>query len=61
MKRFTMGLIVLFMVAISVLAKSPSDQPIFVKEYIGQIDFVKGRFLQLEEAMSEEQVQLDAR
>lgn len=56
MKRFTMGLIVLFMVAISVLGKSPSDQPIFIKEYIGQIDFIEGRLLQLEGAMSQEQM-----
>lgn len=51
MKRSAMGLLVLFMVTISVLAKSPSDQPVFVKEFTGQIDFVKGRFLQLAEAM----------
>lgn len=31
-----------------------AEQPVFVKEFLGQIDFVKGRLMQLAEAMPEE-------
>jgi len=31
-----------------------AEQPIFVQEFMGQIDFVKGRLMQLAEAMPEE-------
>lgn len=31
-----------------------AEQPVFVQEFIGQIDFVKGRLMQLAEAMPEE-------
>ena len=31
-----------------------AEQPIFVQEFLGQIDFVKGRLMQLAEAMPEE-------
>ncbi|HCY76868.1 MAG TPA: damage-inducible protein DinB [Ignavibacteriales bacterium] len=30
------------------------DEPVFVKEFIGQMDFVKGRLMQLAEAMPED-------
>jgi uncharacterized damage-inducible protein DinB len=33
------------------LANKPSDTPIFVQEFHGQIDFVNGRLMQLAEAM----------
>jgi uncharacterized damage-inducible protein DinB len=35
-------------------AESIADQPVFVKEFLGQIDFVKGRIMQLAEAMPED-------
>lgn len=31
-----------------------AEQPVFVKEFMGQVDFVKGRLMQLAEAMPEE-------
>ncbi len=31
-----------------------AEQPVFVQEFMGQIDFVKGRLMQLAEAMPEE-------
>jgi len=33
---------------------SPSDEPAFVQEFIGQMDFVEGRLTQLAEAMPED-------
>lgn len=33
---------------------SQAEQPVFVKEFLGQIDFVKGRLTQLAEAMPED-------
>lgn len=40
----------------AVNATVPSDQPVFVKEFLGQVDFIEGRLLQLEGAMSQEQM-----
>jgi len=31
-----------------------AEQPVFVKEFLGQVDFVKGRLMQLAEAMPED-------
>jgi len=54
MKKLTIGFIYLFFLSISVLANPPSDPPVFVQEFIGQIDFVKGRLIQLAEAMPDD-------
>ncbi|MBE0571095.1 MAG: DinB family protein [Ignavibacteriaceae bacterium] len=35
-------------------ASAFAEQPIFVKEFMGQVDFVKGRLMQLADAMPEE-------
>jgi uncharacterized damage-inducible protein DinB len=32
----------------------PQEQPVFVQEYIGQVSFIEGRLLELEEAMPQE-------
>jgi len=39
---------------IFITAVSFAEQPVFVKEFLGQIDFVKGRLTQLAEAMPED-------
>ncbi|MDZ7625792.1 MAG: DinB family protein [Ignavibacteriaceae bacterium] len=39
---------------IFITAASFAEQPVFVKEFLGQIDFVKGRLTQLAEAMPED-------
>jgi uncharacterized damage-inducible protein DinB len=44
-------LILLFVFPISITPKQPGEAPIFVKEFIGQMDFVKGRLIQLAEAI----------
>lgn len=54
MKKQTIGFIALIIFSISGLANSPTDQPVFVKEFIGQIDFVKGRLIQLAESMPDD-------
>lgn len=36
------------------LVRATGDQPVFVTEFIGQMDFVKGRLMQLAEAMPED-------
>ena len=43
--------ILLFTLPIALTAKPFGDAPIFVQEFIGQLDFVKGRLIQLAEAM----------
>lgn len=35
-------------------ANPPADTPVFVKEFLGQVDFVKNRLVQLAEAMPED-------
>jgi uncharacterized damage-inducible protein DinB len=37
-------------------ANPSGDELVFVKEFIGQVDFIEGRLLQLEEAMSQDQM-----
>ena len=44
----------IFALPISAAANSSKDEPVFVKEFIGQMDFVKGRLIQLAEAMPED-------
>ena len=33
---------------------NPPDQPVFVQEYVGQLDFIEGRLVDLESAMPQE-------
>jgi uncharacterized damage-inducible protein DinB len=44
-------LIFLFVFPIAINAKPSGDAPVFVQEFIGQLDFVKGRLIQLAEAI----------
>ncbi len=37
-------------------ATNPPSQPVFVQEYLGHLDFIEGRLLQLEGAMAQEQM-----
>jgi uncharacterized damage-inducible protein DinB len=37
--------------SLNLLAIKPADTPVFVKEFQGQVDFIKGRLMQLAEAM----------
>lgn len=53
MKRL-MFILIFAMFSLNLLADKPADTPIFVKEFQGQIDFIKGRLLQLAEAMPED-------
>lgn len=43
-----------FVLSILNFANQPADAPVFVKEFLGQCDFVKGRLVQLAEAMPED-------
>jgi uncharacterized damage-inducible protein DinB len=46
---------VLLFCAVLLLTKTNfAEQPVFVKEFLGQVDFVKGRLMQLAEAMPED-------
>lgn len=54
MKRL-LFILILAMFSVNLLAIKPADTPAFVKEFQGQVDFVKGRLMQLAEAMPEEQ------
>ena len=47
-KIFSVGAVLLF------TTMSFAEQPVFVKEFLGQVDFVKGRLMQLAEAMPED-------
>jgi len=47
-KIFSVGAVLLF------TTMSFAEQPVFVQEFLGQIDFVKGRLMQLAEAMPED-------
>jgi uncharacterized damage-inducible protein DinB len=42
--------------AATVNANTSGDQPVFVKEFLGQVEFIEGRLLQLEGAMSQDQM-----
>lgn len=44
----------LFIAINSVSNANPPDQPVFIQEYIGQLNFVEGRLLDLEGAMPQE-------
>ena len=44
----------LFVVINSVSKANPPDQPAFVQEYVGQMNFIEGRLLDLEGAMPQE-------
>lgn len=49
--------LVLFAIVIFIstsLVRASGDQPVFVTEFIGQMDFVKGRLMQLADAMPED-------
>ena len=46
--------ILLFTLSAAIIAKPSGDGPIFVQEFIGQMDFVKGRLIQLAEAIPED-------
>jgi uncharacterized damage-inducible protein DinB len=37
-------------------ATNPPSQPVFVQEYLGHLDFIEGRLLQLEGAMAQDQM-----
>ena len=56
MKKFQLTFFVIFTLFTTTFATLPVDEPVFVKEYIGQIDFIEGRLLQLEGAMSQDQM-----
>lgn len=49
--RIRSYLCLIFLLPITVFAVGPSDQPVFVKEFIGQMEFIKGRLSQLAEAV----------
>lgn len=56
MKRFSFVSVLILAVMLSINAFPSGEQPIFVKEFIGQVEFIEGRLLQLEGAMSQEQM-----
>lgn len=50
MKLFS-SLFIILLFPLNSLASEPTDKPIFISEFIGQVDFVKSRMLQLAEVM----------
>lgn len=56
MRKLHLILLITSTLVITSFANPTSDEPVFVKEFIGQIDFIEGRLLQLEGAMSQEQM-----
>lgn len=42
------------MFSLNLLAVKPADTPVFIKEFQGQVDFIKGRLIQLAEAIPED-------
>lgn len=46
--------VIIFLSALFFTTVSFAEQPVFVKEFLGQIDFVKSRLMQLAEAMPED-------
>jgi uncharacterized damage-inducible protein DinB len=46
--------VLLFSAVLLITKTSFAEQPIFVTEFLGQVDFVKGRLMQLAEAMPED-------
>lgn len=53
MKRL-MFIVIFAMFSLHLLADKPADTPVFVKEFQGQVDFIKSRLIQLAEAMPED-------
>ncbi|MGB5286997.1 MAG: DinB family protein [Ignavibacteriaceae bacterium] len=56
-KKFLFPLISFFILVLTlgfVPASNPSDEPAFVKEFVGQMDYVEGQLTQLAEAMPED-------
>jgi len=52
---FSVFLAAILLIAInSISSANPPDQPVFVQEYIGQMDFIEGRLIDLEGAMPQE-------
>ncbi len=43
--------LILFLAILFTTSITFAEQPVFVKEFLGQVDFVKGRLMQLAEAM----------
>ena len=60
LKRMSFVLFTAFVFSLTLASSSyaalPSDSPVFVKEYLGQVGFVEGRLLQLEGAMAQDQM-----
>lgn len=56
MKKISLVLFSILVLLTSTNANTPGDDLVFVKEFIGQVDFIEGRLLQLEGAMSQEQM-----
>ena len=54
MKRVKLILLLMIAMLVTTFANLPGEEPVFVKEFMGQIDFVKGRLLQLAEAMPDD-------
>ena len=56
MKKLSFLFLICLILALPIYANAnlSGDEPIFVKEFIGQIDFVKGRLTQLAEAMPDD-------
>ncbi len=49
---FSVFLAAILLIAInSISSANPPDQPVFVQEYVGQLDFIEGRLIDLEGAM----------
>jgi uncharacterized damage-inducible protein DinB len=46
--------VLLFCTFLLITKTSFAEQPVFVKEFLGQVDFVQGRLMQLAEAMPED-------
>jgi uncharacterized damage-inducible protein DinB len=47
---------ILLVVVDSASAEDPPSQPVFVQDYLKQLDFIEGRLLQLEGAMAQDQM-----
>ena len=60
LKRMSFVLFTAFVFSLTLASSSyaalPSDSPVFVKEYLGQVGFVESRLLQLEGAMAQDQM-----
>lgn len=54
MKKLSFMFFLIITAFFNINAAPSGDQPVFVKEFMGQMDFVKGRLIQLAEAMPED-------